>query len=316
MSTVMVGSARGDENNAAYGGKAGDQRGGKEVSSQAWYKHSKGWRVFRAKDRAKAETIGAAMAAACANDLIGYDQWERYDLFKEAQKVGFDLVKVAVATECDCSELVRVCCAAAGIMDLPTTGFRTGNMPQYLMAIGEFTELTGSKYTDQPDYLGKGDILVTRTSGHTVVVLNDGDRYEGSEPEQVLQRGDKGDAVRNVQETLKLLGYDLGKSGVDGDFGTRTEEAVKAFQKAAGLTADGVVGKKTEEALKEAIEEITVGYKVKSGSWNVRKGPGTEFGTLGTANAGDKLPMVDAEGWVPVMFEGNVGWISKKAVEG
>lgn len=315
MSTVMVGSARGDENNAAYGGKAGDQRGGKEVSAQMWYKHSKGWRVFRAKDRAKAETIGAAMAAACANDLIGYDQWNRYALFKEAQKVGFDLSKVAVATECDCSELVRVCCAAADIMDLPTTGFRTGNMPTYMMRTGEFTELTGSRYTDQPDYLGTGDILVTRTSGHTVVVLNDGDRYEGSVPEQVLKLGDKGDDVAAMQEMLKLLGYDLGKWGADGDFGAKTEEAAKAFQTAAGLTADGIVDDETEQALKEAVEAITVGYKVKKGSWNVRMGPGTEYDKLGTARGGDKLPAVDTESWVPVIFEGEIGWISKKAVE-
>ena len=47
--TVMIGSARIDENGNAHGGKAGDQKNGKEVSAQEWYKHSKGWRVFRAK---------------------------------------------------------------------------------------------------------------------------------------------------------------------------------------------------------------------------------------------------------------------------
>lgn len=89
------------------------------------------------------------MAAGCANDNIGYDQWQRYSLFKENKKVGFDLAKIAVPTECDCSELVRNCCAAAGILDLPTSGFRTGNMPANLLATGEFVELKGSKYTAQ-----------------------------------------------------------------------------------------------------------------------------------------------------------------------
>ncbi len=44
MATVKLGSARIDENGHATGGKAGDQTG-KEVSTQNWYKHNKGWRV-------------------------------------------------------------------------------------------------------------------------------------------------------------------------------------------------------------------------------------------------------------------------------
>lgn len=313
--SVMVGSARGDENNRAYGGKAGDQKGGREVSVQAWYKHAKGWRVFRAKDAAKAATIGAAMSAACANDLIGYDQHERYDLFAEAKKVGFDLAAVVVATECDCSELVRCCCASAGIMDLPTSGFRTGNMPQHLLACGEFVELLGAKYTDRPDYLGAGDILVTRTSGHTVVVLGNGDLYEGGVPEQALQRGAKGDEVRQLQETLDALGYDLGKSGADGDFGAKTEAAVKAFQTAAGLTADGIVSDATADALEEALNKRVAGYDIKKGSWNVRSGPGTQYDDVGTVKGGDRLRAVETDGWVPVLFEGEVRWVSKKALE-
>ena len=51
---VKVGSARIDENGKAHGGKAGDQTG-KEVSTQNWYLHSKGWRVFRAKNPSVAE---------------------------------------------------------------------------------------------------------------------------------------------------------------------------------------------------------------------------------------------------------------------
>ena len=58
-----------------------------------------------------------------------------------------------------------------------------------------------------------------------------------------LQRGFTGsDAVRSVQRRLKELGYYKGSA--DGDFGPATEEAVKAFQKANGLTADGKVGEK------------------------------------------------------------------------
>ena len=53
MATVYIGSARIDERGKASGGQAGDQTG-KEVSTQNWYLHSKGWVVLRPKDGAKA----------------------------------------------------------------------------------------------------------------------------------------------------------------------------------------------------------------------------------------------------------------------
>ncbi|MBR6707748.1 MAG: peptidoglycan-binding protein [Clostridia bacterium] len=55
-----------------------------------------------------------------------------------------------------------------------------------------------------------------------------------------LKSGSSGDAVRELQEDLKGLGFDPGT--VDGKFGTKTREAVMAFQLAYGLTADGIVG--------------------------------------------------------------------------
>lgn len=67
---VIVGSARIDENGHATGGKPGDQTG-KELSTQYWYNHSKGWRVFRPLDPLRAEKIAYAMQAACDNPHIG-----------------------------------------------------------------------------------------------------------------------------------------------------------------------------------------------------------------------------------------------------
>ena len=67
-----------------------------------------------------------------------------------------------------------------------------------------------------------------------------------------LRRGDKGSAVKELQKQLLALGYPLPKYGADGDFGKETEAAVKAFQQDNGLTADGVVGKKTWAALENA----------------------------------------------------------------
>ncbi len=63
----------------------------------------------------------------------------------------------------------------------------------------------------------------------------------------VLRQGSKSDEVREVQSRLKKWGYY--KGSVDGIFGAGTKQAVIAFQKKNGLTADGVVGKATYKAL-------------------------------------------------------------------
>lgn len=69
---------------------------------------------------------------------------------------------------------------------------------------------------------------------------------------KTLRKGDKGQAVKDLQEKLLRLGYSLPKYGADGDYGKETEAAVKAFQQDNGLKADGVAGAKTQEALDKA----------------------------------------------------------------
>lgn len=63
----------------------------------------------------------------------------------------------------------------------------------------------------------------------------------------ILKQGSKGSEVKEVQRRLKMWGYYNGS--VDGVFGKGTRSAVIAFQKKNGLTADGVVGKATYQAL-------------------------------------------------------------------
>ena len=64
-----------------------------------------------------------------------------------------------------------------------------------------------------------------------------------------LRRGDKGEYVTLMQTQLLQKGYDLAPYGADGDFGKKTEAAVKAFQKDNGLVQDGICGQKTWAAL-------------------------------------------------------------------
>ena len=67
-----------------------------------------------------------------------------------------------------------------------------------------------------------------------------------------IRKGSTGADVIYVQDILMALGYDLGRSGADGKFGTKTMEAVKKFQMEHGLDADGIVGPMTYEALENA----------------------------------------------------------------
>lgn len=62
-----------------------------------------------------------------------------------------------------------------------------------------------------------------------------------------VSKGDTGDLVAVLQGMLICKGYNTG--GLDGDFGVKTEAAVKAFQKSKGLEVDGIAGKQTFEAL-------------------------------------------------------------------
>ncbi|WP_253691239.1 L,D-transpeptidase family protein [Cellulosimicrobium protaetiae] len=66
-----------------------------------------------------------------------------------------------------------------------------------------------------------------------------------------LARGATGERVVALQQRLADLGYFIGAP--DGDFGGGTQQAVWAFQKAAGLSRDGVVGPATQAALDQGV---------------------------------------------------------------
>ena len=172
--TVYIGNAVGDEHGKARGGEPGNQTG-KELRIQPWYKNKKGWRVFRPFSAEVAQKLADNMRAACNNPAIGYDQGQRNTLWKVAEPLGFDCSRVTTPCECDCSSLVRVCLAYAGIV---LRDFNTASEPERLINSGQFEELTDIEVTDTPDYLRTGDVLVTAVKGHTAITLNNGERVD------------------------------------------------------------------------------------------------------------------------------------------
>ena len=249
---VRIGHASIDENGKINGGSAGDQTG-KEVCIRNWYKHSKGWVVLRCKDADKRELIAQAMKNACDNPHIGYDQYQRDSLFNNVKDKGYDPSKTTKNVETDCSALVRVCIAYAYQEDI-AGNIRTISEPAALVKTGRFEKLTDAQYTESSDYLRRGDVLCTSVSGHTVIVLDDGAKVtkttNKSEEGYVvkmatLKKGATGAQVKALQALLIGYGYDCGKAGADGDFGSATDTAVRKYQKTQGLDNDGVVGPAT-----------------------------------------------------------------------
>lgn len=172
--TVRIGNSRIDENGNAHGGAAGDQTGN-EIRVQTWY--SKPWTlVLRPRNAAVAEKMAQAMEAACANDNIGYDQWQRETAHTQAKKVNYDLSRITTKCECDCSSLVALCAMAAGVDVYTGNGGKaptTGKMRSVYEATGAFEVLTDAKYLESDTYLKRGDVLL-KPGSHTAMVLDNG----------------------------------------------------------------------------------------------------------------------------------------------
>jgi hypothetical protein len=159
---VTVGSARIDERGNANWGKAGDQTS-REVATEPYYKHRLGWYMLRAKDKETARKIGLAMVEACLNNNIGYDQSERYGVINCLKKYG-RISRINEPTEADCSSLVRACCIQAGIL---VGDFNTASEVAVLERTGAFQKAV---IVTNDTKLCQGDILVTMSKGHTVIV--------------------------------------------------------------------------------------------------------------------------------------------------
>lgn len=72
----------------------------------------------------------------------------------------------------------------------------------------------------------------------------------------LVKAGQSGRMVVDVQTKLLRLGFDIGKTGVDGFFGAETEKAVRLFQSKRGLDVDGVVGPDTWHEMVEATYRL------------------------------------------------------------
>lgn len=115
-----------------------------------------------------------------------------------------------------------------------------------LVAVTKIVNGGKNGLADRAAYLAKAR-AVFLAAAKVAVTRIQGDMISADQKFATLYRGMHGAAVDALQRSLASAGFYL--SSIDGDFGAGTETAVKAFQKAKGLTVDGIVGRNTATAL-------------------------------------------------------------------
>ncbi len=133
----------------------------------------------------------------------------------------------------------------------------------------------------------------------------------GPEVYAALSRGDKNSDVKSMQQKLNALGYL--KDAPDGSYGPATETAVKSFESAVGLSADGKADDKMLSRLSD-IFNYTPSLKVTGGTVRVRSGAGTSYAKRGTVSKGEtyrilETKVVSGKTWYKFMYKNNFGWI-------
>lgn len=176
----MISNSGHDENGKYSGGKAGDQTGG-EWTIQKWY--NRPWTVVLRHTR---ETVGQLIAElareAAENNLIGYDQGDRYTFWQKLKDAGYHPKNITDACEADCSAGVAAICKAAGyllndeMLKAVSIYAYTGNLRQVLTAAG-FTVITDPNYLKSDAWLKAGDVLLYE-GHHTTINLTDGEKVK------------------------------------------------------------------------------------------------------------------------------------------
>lgn len=262
--SVMICHASLSENGTINGQK-GDQTG-REVCKRTWY--SKPWNyVIRFTDKNMAEKVAWCMEKASDNNFIGYSQATRNTLLNESRKFNYDVSRVVVPVNCDCSSLVSVACMYAGIPESALTlngnCATTRTLLQILKSTGEVEIFSTPIYVSKSDKLRRGDILLS--VGHHVAVVVSVDENPYTLTATLLKEGSIGESVKWLQVMLNKNGANL---DVDGQYGKLTKLSVILYQKEHGLVADGIVGQKTISALKSGAKKVSSSDTTEKHIWD------------------------------------------------
>ncbi|MBE5800451.1 MAG: hypothetical protein E7321_10975 [Clostridiales bacterium] len=199
---------------------------------------------------------------------------------------------------------------------LGSTGTKVRNLQQDLTTLGYYwADITGNfgsktqsavKNFQEKNKLTADGIAGTKTLNAIAAAIsrNGGSSSSGSSYTSgtTLKLNSQGPAVTQLQTDLKQLGYYY--ADITGNFGSKTEAAVKDFQQAKKLTADGVAGSKTLDAISKAISNA--GGSISDGS------------SLKVGSTGDKVRQLQQDltalGYYYGDISGHYGNLTKTAV--
>ena len=217
---VRMGHASISENNSANG-TAGDTTK-KEVCERKWY--NKPWDYIAIyPDAAVRERMALAVEAGCANDKIGYSQSGRNTLNAQAKAVSYDLSKITINCNTDCSAFMNVCAVASGSPDVTygSNGWTTSNMKSKL-------QKAGYKIVDDPflvsdaKYCVRGAIYV-KASAHTACGLDNGTEY--AKTLAAAQVADAGE----VKENKTYVGQGIGTATSNSTMNIREKTSTSSY---------------------------------------------------------------------------------------
>lgn len=209
----------------------------------------------------------------------------------------------------DCSGLIGACLNANGNAGFDDTadGYRNRcvSIDKGALQAGDLVfEYSNGKSGHVGVYIGDGKVIEARGRDYGVVETDLNARNwkkygrpdfmytDGNAPaapskptytkksfilDHVVKKGSKEAVVGSIQNNLLAMGYDLGSTGIDNNFGTKTDAAVRDVQKNGGVTVDGQVGKNTAPLL--------------GGTWAEKSAPAASIPTL-TRNLKLTSPMM------------------------
>ena len=227
------------------------------------------------------------------------------DAQREASEKSSDNTYIKEGTSSSVVKDVQTKLKALGIY----SGSITGNAgPKTVQAIKDFQrkyDLTVDGVAG-PQTIAKID-AVYNDSGKTISSSSSSGSSSGSSG---LKLGSTGSGVRDLQTDLTTLGYYW--ADITGNFGDKTEAAVKLFQKASGLTQDGVAGTKTLNAIASAIAK-------KGGSSSSSSASSSSSGALKLDSQGSKVTQLQQDlkqlGYYYADITGNFGEKTEAAVK-
>jgi peptidoglycan hydrolase-like protein with peptidoglycan-binding domain len=139
------------------------------------------------------------------------------------------------------------------------TGERSGVI--YTLKNGILSASNGYNYDLQGKLITSTNQNTTPTTSETITNPIISENKIPTISSSLLSYGSKGDDVKTLQQFLVSQGYLTGSNAVDGIYGAKTRDAVKAFQTASGLTTDGIVGSKTKSAITNTITNTKTNTK-------------------------------------------------------